>query len=551
MAVSGADASGTDAFQKAVALYGAQRFDEAEALCLGILAVDPRSVAAKNLVGAMAMARGTYERAAELFGEAAKLAPDVPEIQVNRGDALQALGRSEAALKCYETALKRDAAKPEVHLKRGMVLHSLGRSADAENALTQALTLQPDMPEGWHTRGLIRFALGRAEDALTDYDRAIALKHDQADIHVARAEALEAVDRREEARAALETTLALAPNRDDTREQLFNLHLSETTYSAELDRLGAEVTQIAAARDTDHLLHDRATYDFRLLHDLEQTAYMIARGIAVDGLREAHTALAAAYERLPGTPTGKSFALNDAEITAIAAGRKLSIRHPVPKLSGSALNPDKDWAAIEEAYFGQSTELVVIDEFLSGEALTQLRDFSLLSTIWRREYENQYIGAFAQQGFVGPLHLQIAEELQQKMPRIFAQHRLHQLWGFKYASTRAAKGIGVHADFARVNLNFWITPDDANLDPQSGGMVVYDVPAPKTWGFKEYNVDQKRIYAFLKKNRATAQTVPHRCNRAVLFNSTLFHETDTIRFKEGYENRRVNMTYLFGRGLKL
>ena len=45
--------------------------------------------------------------------------------------------------------------------------------------------------------------------------------------------------------------------------------------------------------------------------------------------------------------------------------------------------------------------------------------------------------------------------------------------------------------------------------------------------------------------------MPHRSNRAVLFNSTLFHETDTIRFKEGYENRRVNVTYLFGRGLKM
>jgi hypothetical protein len=40
--------------------------------------------------------------------------------------------------------------------------------------------------------------------------------------------------------------------------------------------------------------------------------------------------------------------------------------------------------------------------------------------------------------------------------------------------------------------------------------------------------------------------IPYRGNRAVLFNSALFHETDAINFKEGYENRRVNMTYLFG-----
>ena len=36
-------------------------------------------------------------------------------------------------------------------------------------------------------------------------------------------------------------------------------------------------------------------------------------------------------------------------------------------------------------------------------------------------------------------------------------------------------------------------------------------------------------------------------NRAVIFNSNLFHETDKIDFKDGYENRRINVTMLFGK----
>ena len=44
--------------------------------------------------------------------------------------------------------------------------------------------------------------------------------------------------------------------------------------------------------------------------------------------------------------------------------------------------------------------------------------------------------------------------------------------------------------------------------------------------------------------------MPYRCNQAVLFNSSLFHETDSLRFKEGYENRRINVTYLFGKELQ-
>ncbi len=112
------------------------------------------------------------------------------------------------------------------------------------------------------------------------------------------------------------------------------------------------------------------------------------------------------------------------------------------------------------------------------------------------------------------------------------------------------QGINVHADFARVNLNFWLTPDEANLDPSTGGIVVYDVPAPASWTYQDYNQNEDKIFAFLKKNAAGSQRIPHKCNRAVLFNSNLFHATDTFQFKSGYQNRRINVTYLFGRGLQ-
>lgn len=36
----------------------------------------------------------------------------------------------------------------------------------------------------------------------------------------------------------------------------------------------------------------------------------------------------------------------------------------------------------------------------------------------------------------------------------------------------ALSGIAVHAGFAAVNGNFWITPGEANLGPDSGGMII-------------------------------------------------------------------------------
>ena len=42
------------------------------------------------------------------------------------------------------------------------------------------------------------------------------------------------------------------------------------------------------------------------------------------------------------------------------------------------------------------------------------------------------------------------------------------------------------------------------------------------------------------------ESTPYRFNRAILFNSAYFHETDKINFKDGHESRRINITYLFG-----
>ncbi len=41
--------------------------------------------------------------------------------------------------------------------------------------------------------------------------------------------------------------------------------------------------------------------------------------------------------------------------------------------------------------------------------------------------------------------------------------------------------------------------------------------------------------------------MPYRCNRAAVFDGMIVHSTDAFRFKDGYENRRINITLLYGR----
>jgi hypothetical protein len=123
-------------------------------------------------------------------------------------------------------------------------------------------------------------------------------------------------------------------------------------------------------------------------------------------------------------------------------------------------------------------------------------------------------------------------------------HRLQQIWGFKYGRTQPS--TSAHADFAAVNVNFWITPDEANCNPATGGMVVYDLKAPSDWGFRSYNEEGAKIAALLTERRSNATYIPYKSNRAIIFNSNLFHATAPVDFLDGYERRRVNVTLLFG-----
>jgi hypothetical protein len=215
------------------------------------------------------------------------------------------------------------------------------------------------------------------------------------------------------------------------------------------------------------------------------------------------------------------------------------------EIPGGAVNPGLDRAAVEKDYAGRTPGITWIDGLLTPEALQSLRRFCLESTVWFEcSYPQGYLGAFVDDGFVCPLLLQIGRELCGKFPGIFGSHTLRKVWAFKYGDN--VDGIAPHADFAAINVNFWITPDEANLDPDSGGLMVWDKEAPPEWDFATYNRSQPAMGEFLRASGAKAYTVPYRCNRAVIFNSDLIHRTDDIHFRPGYENRRINVTFLYG-----
>jgi hypothetical protein len=49
-----------------------------------------------------------------------------------------------------------------------------------------------------------------------------------------------------------------------------------------------------------------------------------------------------------------------------------------------------------------------------------------------------------------------------------------------------------------------------------------------------------------KRRQGRSILIPYRQNRAIIFNSDLFHATAELRFRLGYDNRRINVTMLYG-----
>ena len=156
-----------------------------------------------------------------------------------------------------------------------------------------------------------------------------------------------------------------------------------------------------------------------------------------------------------------------------------------------------------------------------------------------------YAGAYIDDGLHDRLLLALAFELNKALPRIMKNNPLRYLWAYKYDSEYS--GISTHADEAAVNVNIWLTPDDAVLDKDSGGLVVFTAKPPPDANFAEYNQNTKKMIEEIIKPTSFANvTVPFRYNRAVMFDSLLFHHTDVFKFKPGYKNRRINLTILYG-----
>jgi tetratricopeptide (TPR) repeat protein len=485
-----------DLFDLAVAAHQRGDVAAAERLYQQVLLLEPSAFAPRHMWGVIRFQQGRHDAAIELISAALKQNPAVADAWINLGHVQSASGRREEAADSYGRALALAPGNIEALHNRGNMLRELKRFDAALADYDTVLAARPDLAETWTVRGAALSEMGRAQESLESADRALKLQPQLAAALSNRGFALRELGRFDEALESLDRALMLQPshaaalaNRGKVLSEMNRLEESFASF-----RQAAQQAFGGDKPDAVKLAHERK-------HDEEQAAWRAARD----------------------------------ETARITGGERLV---------GRAVNPLNTEAAAK-AWTGSDPRIVVIDNLLTDEAMTALRRYTLGSRIWHTAYAQGYLGAFPESGFAAPLLAQVAEELSATYQEIFAAHPLRYHWAFKYDST--LDGIGIHADEAAVNVNFWITPDQANRDSQGGGLVIWDKAAPLEWDFAKFNADESAAYTFLEEQGAKTVTVPYRANRAVIFDSNLFHKTDRITFAEGYENRRINITMLYGR----
>jgi tetratricopeptide (TPR) repeat protein len=417
------------------------------------------------------------------------------------------------------------------------------RPAEAEAAYRAALLQDPAHSGARHNLGVLVAQRGDAAGALDIFDSLLAQEPGYASAHFNRGNALSALDRPTEAIEAYRTAIALEPDHYTAHRALAFLWLAAGDRDRALDHF-ARTYDLRRGDDRSGIANVslRSASRHKLQHDADLFRHLPPR--VRDGGR--FELLARIYESVAEDLPEAAVELSDAQLETLGPDYNTPL-HLVdaPELPGGAVNADLDAAGIARSYRETAPGVAWFDDLLTPRALALLQRFLRESTVWHDfTHIDGFVATYLEDGLASPLVLQVADEFRRLLPDLLGPHPLSQAWAFK--ALRGDQPIAIHADDAAISLNFWITPDTANRNPATGGLTVYREPPPADWPIVDYDVDQARIAGFLEDHGDSAIRVPYRENRAVMFDSRLFHGTDSPAFAPGYENHRINITMLFG-----
>ncbi|NQU61407.1 MAG: tetratricopeptide repeat protein [Rhodospirillales bacterium] len=546
-----------------IALIEVDKLDEATAAFQRAIALKPDYAEAYGNLGIALIEQGNFEEAVSAYHRALEIKPDFFQAHNNLGNALKELGRLEEAVAAFNSALALNPDFAEAHHNLGNTLRDLEKFEESVAAFQKALGLKPDYAQAHYNLGVSLMKLDRLDEAEAALKNALKINPDFADAHYNLAVALRDQNKQEEAAAAFQKTIELNPDLAEAHRNLgsyFKDHGRLDEAKAAFDRVlqlnhggpwwNASTYTEGERQDFIEIEEGQPVSTFRLRDTMDQLEYLIAK----DKIDPSYQEMADHYRAVLGEIEEAHGPEAETVLTPEQARRLGSFYNRVvhlaegPRIEGGVINRSLDFEAIEDGFFSSPISVTTFDDFMTPDALRALRDFCLESTIFFTYTGTRFVSSRIHYGFNCDLLYQMAEELKECFPRMLGDFMLNNMWVYRCSNQSA--GVAAHTDEAAVTFNFWITPEDANLTPEGGGLIVYAKDQPDDWDWRRYNAEKytpavaQEIAEFL--DGAETVTIPYRENRALLFHSNLFHKSDQVSFKDGFENQRMNVTMLFG-----
>lgn len=149
--------------------------DKAVQTIRGVLAENPTSVAALDMLGNVFFNQNSYEQGEEEYAAAIRIDQEAADIYYDWGVSLMNFNRYQESAEKFRYALALHPDRPWYHVSLGKTLGLMGKPQDAEMELKQALNLQPDSIYALCEFARLRMMQGRLSDAGELWNRALQL----------------------------------------------------------------------------------------------------------------------------------------------------------------------------------------------------------------------------------------------------------------------------------------------------------------------------------------------------------------------------------------
>jgi hypothetical protein len=212
-------------------------------------------------------------------------------------------------------------------------------------------------------------------------------------------------------------------------------------------------------------------------------------------------------------------------------------------LPTTVIKKDQDWDNISKIY--QQEKIVVVDNFLEYKFVDMLRKYALITNV-RDDFYMDYCATnfFRTQGSLWfKLLSNIVDESKSNIP-LLTDYNFERAWSFIYSNV--GNGVNIHSDPANVTFNLWVTPNECMYDePEFNGLEIWKVSRPSNWSPEKYTGSTQLASKLIEEKKTTSTIIPYKHNRLVIFDSSFFHRSLPVRTKPGYQNKRINYTFLY------